>query len=82
MTGQGVPGRCGRGQRTRNTKYHPHAGDASKRFKSAISEIAMDTVNMGQKKFVAQFPQSQKNVANYLQHMSANEGDWWWTPSG
>ena len=34
----------------------------------------MDTFNTGQNKFVAQFTQSWKNVANYLQCMSAYKG--------
>jgi hypothetical protein len=46
----------------------------TKGFKSAISEIAQDTFNMGQNKFAAQFTQSGKNVANYLQRTSASEG--------
>jgi hypothetical protein len=34
----------------------------------------MDTFNTGQNKLAAQFMQSRKNVANYLQRTSANEG--------
>ncbi len=49
-------------------------GEATKGFKSAISEIAQDTLNTGQNKFAAQFMQSHKNVANYLQRTSASEG--------
>jgi hypothetical protein len=45
-----------------------------KGFKSAISEIVQDTFNTGQNKFAAQFTQSCKNVANYLQRSSASEG--------
>jgi hypothetical protein len=40
----------------------------------AISKIAHDTFNTRQNKFAAQFTQSQKNVANYLQRTSAAEG--------
>ena len=40
----------------------------------AISKIATKTFNTGQNKFAAQFTQSRKNVANYLQHTSVNEG--------
>ncbi len=58
----------------RNMRYHPRAGDASKGFKSPISEIVIDTFNTGQNKFAAQFTQSQKNVANYLQRTLAYEG--------
>ena len=39
----------------------------TKPYKSAIAEIAQDTFNTGHNKFVAQFTQSQKNIANYLQ---------------
>jgi hypothetical protein len=45
-----------------------------KGFKSTISKMAQDTFNTGQNKFAMQFTQSQKNVANYLQLMSASEG--------
>jgi hypothetical protein len=55
-------------------RYHPRAGDASKGFKLPISEIAIDTFNMGQNKFAVQFTQSQKNMANYLQRTLAYEG--------
>ncbi len=40
----------------------------------SISEIAGNTFNMGQNKFAAQFTQSQKNIANYLQHTLASKG--------
>ncbi len=46
----------------------------TKGFKSAISEIAQDRFDTGQNKFAAQFTQSRKNVANYLQRTSASEG--------
>ncbi len=46
----------------------------TKGFKSAISKIAQDTINTGQNKFAAQFTQSCKNAANYLQRTSASEG--------
>ena len=65
---------CGSGRGTRNLKFHPRAGELTKGYKSAISEIATDTFNTGQNKFAAQFSQSRKNVANYLQRTSANEG--------
>ncbi len=45
-----------------------------KGYKSVISKIATDTFNTGQNKFAAQFTQSQKNVANYLQRTSASKG--------
>ena len=50
----------GSGRGTRNFRYHPHAGEATKGFKSAISKIAADTFNTGQNKFATQFTQSQK----------------------
>ena len=58
----------------RNFRFHPCAREATKGYKLVISEIAIETFNMGQNKFAAQFIQSQKNVANYLQRTSANEG--------
>ena len=63
-------------QRPRNEefRFHPRAGEATKGFKSAITEIVADTFNTGQNKFAAQFTQSQKNVLNYLQCRSAHEG--------
>ena len=57
----------GGGQGTRHLKFHPRAGESTKGSKSAISEIATDTFNTGQNKFAAQFTQSRKNIANYLQ---------------
>ena len=68
-------GPAGRGGGGRKPRYFPRAGgEATKGFKSAISEIAQDTFNTGQNKFAAQFTQSRKNVANYLQRTSASEG--------
>jgi hypothetical protein len=65
----------GRGGGGRKPRYFPRAGgEATKGFKSAISEIAQDTFNTGQNKFAAQFTQLRKNVANYLQRTSASEG--------
>jgi hypothetical protein len=70
--GAGPAGRCGGGRKPR---YIPRAGgEATKGFKSAISEITQDTFNTGQNKFAAQFMQSRKNVANYLQRTSVSEG--------
>ncbi len=45
-----------------------------KPHKSAISEIAQDTFNTGHNKFAAQFLQSRKILANYLQRPSVAEG--------
>ena len=64
----------GGGRGTRHLKFHPRVGESTKGYKSAISEIAMDTFNTGQNKFAAQFTHSRKNVANYLQRTSASEG--------
>ena len=72
--GRGAPAGRGGGRGARNFRFNSRAGDATKAYKSAISEIAMDTFNTGQNKFAAQFTQSRKNVANYLQRTSANEG--------
>ena len=72
--GQGAPMGCNDGQGTRNFSFYPLAGEAMKGYKSAISEIATETFNTGQNKFAAQFTQSQKIVANYLKHTSANKG--------
>ncbi len=38
----------GGGQGTRHLKFHPRAGESTKGYKSAISEIATDTFNTGQ----------------------------------
>jgi hypothetical protein len=72
--GQGAgPGGNGRGGR--KERYFPQGGgEATKSFKSAISKIAQNTFNTGKNKFSAQFTQSRKYVANYLQRTSASEG--------
>jgi hypothetical protein len=72
--GRGTPMERGGGQGTRNLKFHPRTRESTKGYKSAISEIATDTFNTGQNKFAAQFTQSRKNVVNYLQRTSANDG--------
>jgi hypothetical protein len=46
----------------------------TKGFKLTIGEIANDKFNTGHNKFADQFTQSRRNVANYLQQMSAAEG--------
>ena len=59
----------------RVARYFGKKGDPpSKGFKSAISKIANDTFNTGQNRFAAQFTQSRKNVANYLQRTASDEG--------
>jgi hypothetical protein len=72
--GQGAgPGGCSGGGR--KPRYFPQGGgEATKGFKSAISEIAQDNFNTGQNKFAVQFMQLRKNVANYLQRTSASKG--------
>ena len=45
----------------------------SKAFKYPIVEITSDTFNMGQSKFAAQFTQSRKNVASYIQRSVGKE---------
>jgi hypothetical protein len=74
VAGKGVPAGRGGVQGMRNMRFHPCAGDATKGFKSIISEIATDTFNTGKNKFAAQFTQSRKNITNYLQRTSAYEG--------
>ncbi len=71
-TGHGAGRGGGRGPRY----FHPRGGggEPTKGFKFAISEIAQDTFNTGQNKFAAQFTQSRKNVANYLQRTASSEG--------
>jgi hypothetical protein len=60
--------------RNKETLILTRGREPTKGFKSAISKITHDTFNTGQKKISAQFTQSQKNVANYLQHTLAAEG--------
>ncbi len=73
--GQGAgPGGCGGGGRKPRYHFPRTGGEMTKGFKSGISEITQDTFNTGQNKFAAQFTQSRKNVANYLQCTSASEG--------
>ncbi len=45
-----------------------------KGYKLSISNIATDTYNAGQNRFAAQFTQSRKCMANYLQRTAAVEG--------
>jgi hypothetical protein len=70
--GHGAGRSSGRGPRY----YCPQGGGAelTKGLKSVISKIPLDTFNMGQNKFAAQFMQSRKNIANYLQCMASLEG--------
>ena len=46
----------------------------SKAYKSAISEIGEHTFNTGHYKYVAQFTWSRKEIANYVQRTSTDEG--------
>jgi hypothetical protein len=70
--GQGAPaaGRAGRAGHF----YRVQGDPPTKGFKSTISKIANETFNTGQNRFAAQFTQSRKNVANYLQRTVADEG--------
>jgi hypothetical protein len=68
-----APAGCGGGGR-KSRFFTQRGGEPAKGYKSAIAEIAQDTFNTGQNKFAGQFTQSRKNVANYLQRMSASEG--------
>ena len=54
--------------------YRGRGDPPTKGFKSAISAIANETFITGQNRFAAQFTQSRKNVANYLQRTAADEG--------
>ena len=74
VAGQGAPIGCGGGRGTRNFRFHPRAGEATKEYKLAISKITTKSFNKGQNKFASQFTQLQKNIANYLQRTSANAG--------
>jgi hypothetical protein len=70
--GQGAG--CGGGRKPR---YFPRGGGIdvlAKGYKSAIMEIAQHTFNTGKNKFVAQFTESRKKVANYLQRNVVAEG--------
>ena len=69
--GQGA----GRGSRRKLWSFTQGGGiNAVIPHKSAISEIANNTLNTGHNKFAAQFTELQKNVANYLQRSLAAEG--------
>jgi hypothetical protein len=70
--GQGSPvaGHAGRG----GWFFRSQGNPPIKGFRSSITEIVTDTFNTGQNKFAAQFIQSRKNVANYIQQTAADEG--------
>jgi hypothetical protein len=65
---------AGRGGRGHGCFYKGRGDPPSKGFRSAISKIVNDTFNTGQNRFAAQFTQSRKNVANYLQRTAPDEG--------
>jgi hypothetical protein len=70
--GQGTPVA---GRTRRAGRFYRGQGDPpTKGFKSGISETANKTFNTGQNRFAAQFTQSRKNVANYLQRTASDEG--------
>ena len=54
--------------------YRGRGDPPTKGYKSTISKITNETFNTGQNVFAAQFTQSRKNVANYLQRTAADEG--------
>ena len=53
--------------------YRGRTPFVSKAFKYPIVEIASDTFNTGQSKFAAQFTQSRKNIASYIQRSVGKE---------
>jgi hypothetical protein len=77
MSQQAAAGRgAGRGG-GRKPGYFPQGrgvDHSTKPFKSMILEIAEHIFNMGENKYAAQFTRSREEVANYLQHTSAEEG--------
>jgi hypothetical protein len=76
MSQQAAAGRgAGRGSGKKHWYFAQGGGiDAVKPHKLAISEIANNTFNTGHNKFAAQFTESRKNIAKYLQRSSAAEG--------
>ena len=68
---EGCGGRGGQGYGSGG--YRGQKPFVSKAFKSPIVEIASDTFNMGQSKFAAQFTQSRKNIASYIQRSVGKE---------
>ena len=67
-------GRGGRGgQGYGGGGYRGRTPFVSKAFKSPIVEITSDTFNTGQSNFAAQFTQSRKNIASYVQHSVGKE---------
>jgi hypothetical protein len=77
MSQEAAVGRgAGRGGGGKKGRYFPRGEgiEIVKPHKSAIREIAQDMFNSGHNKVVAQFSQSRKNMANYLQRSSAVEG--------
>jgi hypothetical protein len=67
MAGRGMT--AGRGGKPR-FQFQSDGNGTTKAFKLTIVEIANNTFNTGQNKFVAQFTQSRKNAVNYLQRTS------------
>ena len=65
--GQGGQG-CGGSRARNNIAYTP------KIYKSPITETDYDTSNTGTSKHDALFTKSRKNIANYIQRSSLNEG--------
>ena len=68
---EGRGGRGGRGYGDRG--YRGRTPFVSKAFKYPIIEIASDTFNTVQSKLAAQFTQSRKNIASYIQRSVGKE---------
>ena len=71
MKKEGRGGRGGRGYG--GGGYRGRTPFLSKAFKSPIVEITSNTFNTGQSKFAAQFTQSRKNIASYVQRSVGKE---------
>ena len=68
---EGCGGRGGRGYGSRG--YRGRTPFVSKAFKYPIVEITYNTFNTGQSKFAAQFTQSRKKIASYVQRSVGKE---------
>ena len=71
MKKEGSGGRGGRGYG--GGGYRGRTPFVSKAFKYHILDIISNTFNTGQSKFSAQFTQSRKNIASYVQHSIGKE---------
>ena len=71
MKKEGLEGRGG--QNYGDGGYRGRMPFVLKSFKSLIIDIATKTFNTGQSKFAAQFTQSRKNIASYVQRSVVKE---------